>query len=92
MSSPPAPIITETIPSAGGARGFPIPTPFHDDPYMLIEEPQPLSPRSTPLSLDYTPPTPHTDEESEPSKTSETSATSPHSTTSPSDLTSPPSP
>ncbi|GKB81460.1 hypothetical protein Tco_0948355, partial [Tanacetum coccineum] len=103
-----------TTPSAGRARGSPVPTPFHDDPYMLVrqaylptatdtesepfkdtlktEEPLLLPPRLEPSSPDYTPATPHTDKESEPSETSEIRVTSPHFTTPPSDLTSPPSP
>ncbi|GKG21974.1 hypothetical protein Tco_0384569, partial [Tanacetum coccineum] len=102
MSSPPAPTVRETILSAGGARGSPVPTPFHDDPYMLVrqaysptatdtesepfedpletEEPYLLSPISAPLSPDYTPNTPHTDEESVSSKALETRVTSPHFT------------
>ncbi|GJU19863.1 hypothetical protein Tco_1153205 [Tanacetum coccineum] len=32
------PTNTETISSAGRARGCPIPTPFHDDPYLLVRQ------------------------------------------------------
>nr|GEV61120.1 hypothetical protein [Tanacetum cinerariifolium] len=45
---------------------------FPDDLYMLTEEPQPLSTTSAPPSPDYTPATPHTDDESESLETSET--------------------
>ncbi|GJT98214.1 hypothetical protein Tco_1093732 [Tanacetum coccineum] len=38
ISSPPALTITETITSAGGARCSPVPTPFQDDPYMLVRQ------------------------------------------------------
>ncbi|GKE89503.1 hypothetical protein Tco_1566978 [Tanacetum coccineum] len=47
---------------------------------------------STPPSPDYTPATPHTDDESEPFETSMTRVTSPPSPTPPADLTSPPYP
>ncbi|GKD72176.1 hypothetical protein Tco_1330458 [Tanacetum coccineum] len=106
---------TKTISPAGRARGSPIPTPFHDDPYMLVrqaytstitdtesepfedpiktEKPQSLIIPSLPTSsLDYTPATPHSSEESEPIEASKTRIASPHSTTSPSDSTSPLSP
>ncbi|GJV11829.1 hypothetical protein Tco_1353370 [Tanacetum coccineum] len=87
MSSPPAPTDTETISPTSGARGSPVFTPFPDDPYML-----PLSSTSAPPSPDYTPATPHTDDEPEPIETSETRVTSPHFTTLSADSTSPPSP
>ncbi|GJT86004.1 hypothetical protein Tco_1067721 [Tanacetum coccineum] len=45
------------------------------------EEPQQLSPTSAPLSPDYTPATPHTDDELESLETSNTRVTSPYSTT-----------
>ncbi|GKA91266.1 hypothetical protein Tco_0813136 [Tanacetum coccineum] len=64
--------------------------PFEDP--LETKDPQPLSPRLAPPSPDYTPATPHTDEELDPFETSETRITSPHSTTPPSDPTSPPSP
>ncbi|GKG04401.1 hypothetical protein Tco_0314788, partial [Tanacetum coccineum] len=35
MSSP-AHTDIETTSPVGGARGSPVPTPFHDDPYMLV--------------------------------------------------------
>ncbi|GJW34131.1 hypothetical protein Tco_0054163 [Tanacetum coccineum] len=63
--------------------------PFEDP--LETKDPQPLSPRLAPPSPDYTPATPHTDEELDPFETSETRITSPHSTTPPSDPTSPPS-
>ncbi|GKC86593.1 hypothetical protein Tco_1147242 [Tanacetum coccineum] len=103
MSSSPAPTHKETISFAGRARGSLVPTPFLNDPYMLVrhaylptaadtesepfedplesEEPQPLSLTLAPPSPDYTPATPHTDDESEPIKTSDTRVTSPHSPT-----------
>ncbi|GJY80104.1 hypothetical protein Tco_0492855 [Tanacetum coccineum] len=34
----PAHTDTETISPAGGARGSLVPTPFHDDPYMLVRQ------------------------------------------------------
>nr|GEZ37856.1 hypothetical protein [Tanacetum cinerariifolium] len=36
MSSPPDSTVTKIIASAGGTRGSLVPTPFHDDPYMLV--------------------------------------------------------
>nr|GEW38618.1 hypothetical protein [Tanacetum cinerariifolium] len=112
VKSSPNPTNKETNSPAGGARGSPVPTSFHDDPYMLVrhaytpiatdtksepykdsietKDPQLLPITSAPIpSPDYTPVTPHTNEESEPFKTSETRVTSPHSTTPPSDSTSP---
>ncbi|GKF54433.1 hypothetical protein Tco_0161343, partial [Tanacetum coccineum] len=62
--------------------------PFEDP--IETEEPQSLPITSVPIpSPDYTPATPHTDEESEPMETFETRVASPHCTTSPSDSTSP---
>ncbi|GJY31787.1 hypothetical protein Tco_0415282 [Tanacetum coccineum] len=93
MSSPPAPSNTKTISSAGEpageARGSPVPTPFPNDLYML--EPHPLSLTLVPPSPDYTPTTPHTDEELEPLETSENRVTSSPSTTSQANLTTLPS-
>ncbi|GJQ99784.1 hypothetical protein Tco_0522769 [Tanacetum coccineum] len=71
-------------------RGSPIFTPSIDDPYML--EPQSFFPTSTPPSPEYTPATPHTNDESEPFETSKTRVTSPPSPTLPADPTSPPYP
>ncbi|GJX53837.1 hypothetical protein Tco_0282206 [Tanacetum coccineum] len=51
-----------------------------------------LAPAAPIPSPDYTPATPHTDEESEPMEASKTRVATPHSTTSPSDSTSPLSP
>ncbi|GKC28153.1 hypothetical protein Tco_1035447 [Tanacetum coccineum] len=56
------------------------------------EEPQPLSLTSAPPLPDYTPATPHTDDELDPFETSKTRVTSPHSTTPPAYPTSLPSP
>ncbi|GJX06037.1 hypothetical protein Tco_0193969 [Tanacetum coccineum] len=114
MSSPPATTNTETITPTDRSRGSPVPTPFPDDPYMLVrqaylpiapdtesepleapsetKEPKPLYPTSAPPSPDYTPTTPHTNDESEALETFETRVTSPHSTTPSADPTSLPSP
>nr|GEV36514.1 hypothetical protein [Tanacetum cinerariifolium] len=59
---------------------------------LETEEPQPLSPTSVPLSPDYTPATPYTNNESKPYKTSETRVTSLPSPTLSPDPASPPSP
>ncbi|GJS04614.1 hypothetical protein Tco_0321122 [Tanacetum coccineum] len=90
MSSPSAPTVPETIRPTNRARDSPLITPLHDDPYMLTDETQLLSPRAAPLSpdytlapSDYTPDTPHTDGESEPMKASKTRTTSPSDSTSP---------
>ncbi|GJS92393.1 hypothetical protein Tco_0799361 [Tanacetum coccineum] len=64
--------------------------PFGDP--SETEEPQLLSPTSVPPSPDYTPTTPHTDDESESFETSETRVTSSPSTTLPVDPTLPSSP
>ncbi|GKB04670.1 hypothetical protein Tco_0832865 [Tanacetum coccineum] len=37
MYSPAHPDIETTLP-VGGARGSPVPTPFHDNPYMLLRQ------------------------------------------------------
>ncbi|GJT02780.1 hypothetical protein Tco_0823949 [Tanacetum coccineum] len=105
MSSP-AYTDTETISLTDGVRSSLVPTPIHDDPYMLVrhaytstitytkfepfedpietEEPQSLPITSAPIpSPNYTPATPHLDEELEPMEASETRTTSPSDTTSP---------
>ncbi|GJT42651.1 hypothetical protein Tco_0951366 [Tanacetum coccineum] len=62
--------------------------PFKDS--IEIEDPQSLPITSAPIpSPDYTPATPHTDEESKPMEASETRVALPHFNTPPSDSTSP---
>ncbi|GJU92307.1 hypothetical protein Tco_1304730 [Tanacetum coccineum] len=58
---------------------------------LETEKPQPLSPTSAPPSPDYTPTTPHTDDELKSFETSETRVSSSPSPTLPVDPTSPPS-